>query len=188
MITVVKLNEPPRAPAYSYSSNARTIAPAPAAASSSDNGPSPKSHAAWSTADANDDCSICLDELLEGTDVKRLPCGHYFHPPCIDKWLGTKLECPMCKKALPLPPPSPSSRARGPGAAAAAAGPIFGAGGGGAGGGGIVQNALARLLGDGLGPFQILGGGGGDGAGGARFCNCEACRRRQLADLARGLR
>ena len=32
-------------------------------------------------------CAICMDDFARGTDVRRLPCGHLFHPPCVDPWL-----------------------------------------------------------------------------------------------------
>jgi hypothetical protein len=32
-------------------------------------------------------CAICFDEFAPDDDVKQLPCGHFFHPGCIDEWL-----------------------------------------------------------------------------------------------------
>jgi hypothetical protein len=32
-------------------------------------------------------CAICFDDFAADDDVKQLPCGHYFHPGCIDEWL-----------------------------------------------------------------------------------------------------
>lgn len=41
-------------------------------------------------------CSICVDGFTEGESTRVLPCGHDFHPACIDPWLlnipGT---CPL---------------------------------------------------------------------------------------------
>eukprot|EP00736_Rhodelphis_marinus_P013348 Rmarinus@m.7371 len=45
-----------------------------------------------------DVCSICLDDFSEGDSLRRLPCGHYFHQPCVDKWFGSRLLCPLCKR------------------------------------------------------------------------------------------
>lgn len=45
-------------------------------------------------------CSICLNEMEEGTLVKRLPCMHYFHPECIDQWLKINSTCPLDKKSI----------------------------------------------------------------------------------------
>jgi len=47
--------------------------------------------------DKSDECSICLEEYALGTAVKVLPCGHIFHPVCIDKWLAGHGVCPLCK-------------------------------------------------------------------------------------------
>jgi Ring finger domain len=50
-------------------------------------------------------CPICLDDFESGiTTIRELPCGHIFHPECIDSFLGNNSSlCPMCKKsALPL--------------------------------------------------------------------------------------
>ena len=46
--------------------------------------------------DGDENCSICLNPLKSSKMVKRLPCGHMFHGPCISKW--TQLTCPMCRQ------------------------------------------------------------------------------------------
>lgn len=48
-------------------------------------------------------CSVCLGELELDEEVRKLPCGHVFHRPCIDSWLGRSTVCPMCR-ASALPP------------------------------------------------------------------------------------
>lgn len=41
-------------------------------------------------------CSICTDDLVEGVRVRRLPCGHVFHPGCLDPWLMERAKtCPL---------------------------------------------------------------------------------------------
>ncbi|KAK8093465.1 hypothetical protein PG997_000150 [Apiospora hydei] len=41
-------------------------------------------------------CTICTDDFTEGVDVRKLPCGHLFHPPCIDQWLAEfGVTCPV---------------------------------------------------------------------------------------------
>ena len=30
------------------------------------------------------------------------PCNHKFHIPCLINWMTVKMECPTCRKALPL--------------------------------------------------------------------------------------
>jgi hypothetical protein len=50
-------------------------------------------------------CAICLDNFEPGvTEIRELPCGHIFHPECIDIFLGNNSSlCPLCKKtALPV--------------------------------------------------------------------------------------
>ncbi|KAK9824127.1 hypothetical protein WJX72_007979 [[Myrmecia] bisecta] len=47
--------------------------------------------------DEDNKCSICLDELVMGSVLRRLPCGHQFHRTCLDKWLLQKATCPICQ-------------------------------------------------------------------------------------------
>ena len=50
-------------------------------------------------------CAICLDNFESGiTEIREIPCGHIFHPECIDMFLGDNSSlCPLCKKsALPV--------------------------------------------------------------------------------------
>ncbi|KAL6609814.1 hypothetical protein ACP70R_039783 [Stipagrostis hirtigluma subsp. patula] len=53
----------------------------------------------------NDDqaaeCSICITALVAGEKVKELPpCGHCFHPDCVDAWLRSQPSCPLCRCLL----------------------------------------------------------------------------------------
>lgn len=44
------------------------------------------------------ECSICTEEFLEDVRLRSLPCGHRFHPDCIDPWfLERSITCPMCR-------------------------------------------------------------------------------------------
>ncbi|CAF3486253.1 unnamed protein product [Rotaria sp. Silwood1] len=43
-------------------------------------------------------CAICLSEYKTGEIVKRLRCKHFFHPECIDPWLKTSTQCPICRR------------------------------------------------------------------------------------------
>ncbi|KAF7961179.1 hypothetical protein EAE96_000845 [Botrytis aclada] len=47
-------------------------------------------------------CPVCLDDFeSETTLIRELPCGHIFHPECIDPFLGNNSSlCPMCKKSV----------------------------------------------------------------------------------------
>ncbi|KAH8648568.1 hypothetical protein BX600DRAFT_116417 [Xylariales sp. PMI_506] len=43
-------------------------------------------------------CSICTDDFIDGMDVRKLPCGHTYHPQCIDEWLRDfGVTCPLCR-------------------------------------------------------------------------------------------
>ncbi|KVH94032.1 E3 ubiquitin-protein ligase EL5-like [Cynara cardunculus var. scolymus] len=58
------------------------------------------------------ECSVCLSVFEEGEEVRKLPiCNHFFHASCIDMWLHSHIDCPLCRApvvAPPLPPPPPS--------------------------------------------------------------------------------
>ena len=45
-------------------------------------------------------CAICLEAMAEGDMVKSLPCLHAFHAKCIDRWLRSSKQCPMCKHVI----------------------------------------------------------------------------------------
>lgn len=45
-------------------------------------------------------CSICLVELLVGTQATRLRCSHLYHEGCIMKWLGRSNTCPLCRQIV----------------------------------------------------------------------------------------
>lgn len=47
--------------------------------------------------DEVDKCTICLCEFEDEEDVRRLPCMHLFHVPCVDQWLGQNKRCPICR-------------------------------------------------------------------------------------------
>ncbi|CAM0955044.1 unnamed protein product [Alopecurus aequalis] len=47
------------------------------------------------------ECSICITALVAGDKVKALPpCGHCFHPDCVDAWLRSQPSCPLCRTLL----------------------------------------------------------------------------------------
>lgn len=62
------------------------------------------------------DCSVCLSEFQEDETLRLLPkCNHAFHVPCIDTWLRSHTNCPMCRAPIvtnatqALPPEQPNA-------------------------------------------------------------------------------
>ncbi|XP_058104058.1 RING-H2 finger protein ATL52-like isoform X2 [Magnolia sinica] len=64
------------------------------------------------------DCSVCLNEFQEDERLKLLPkCSHAFHLHCIDTWLKSHSNCPLCRASIvstsppppQFPPPVPES-------------------------------------------------------------------------------
>nr|DAD27761.1 TPA_asm: hypothetical protein HUJ06_029229 [Nelumbo nucifera] len=49
-------------------------------------------------------CAVCLCQFKDGEDVRVLPgCRHSFHVPCIDMWLFSHANCPLCRTAITVP-------------------------------------------------------------------------------------
>jgi len=48
----------------------------------------------------SESCSVCLMDFEEKQNVRKLPCEHFYHKECIDKWLAQKGSCPVCKAEL----------------------------------------------------------------------------------------
>lgn len=47
------------------------------------------------------DCSVCLTEFEEDESLRLLPkCSHAFHIPCIDTWLRSHKNCPLCRAPI----------------------------------------------------------------------------------------
>ena len=41
-------------------------------------------------------CPVCMDFYKVGDERKHLPCGHYFHTVCIERWLAnSSMNCPL---------------------------------------------------------------------------------------------
>ncbi|XP_013625571.1 PREDICTED: RING-H2 finger protein ATL51-like [Brassica oleracea var. oleracea] len=47
------------------------------------------------------DCSVCLSEFQEEESLRLLPkCRHAFHVACIDTWLKSHSNCPLCRAEI----------------------------------------------------------------------------------------
>lgn len=54
--------------------------------------------------DGDSECAVCLSVFEEGEELRQLPkCKHSFHAPCIDMWLYSHMDCPLCRS--PVEPP-----------------------------------------------------------------------------------
>lgn len=44
------------------------------------------------------ECAVCLDNFNKGDKCRLLPiCNHSFHAQCVDAWLLTNSNCPICR-------------------------------------------------------------------------------------------
>jgi hypothetical protein len=51
-----------------------------------------------SEGDNYDNCSICVEAINSGTEVRRINhCRHTFHRACIDTWFARNVRCPNCR-------------------------------------------------------------------------------------------
>ncbi len=45
-------------------------------------------------------CCICLRTMKINDEVSLLKCQHLFHFKCLDKWIETKEDCPICRNEI----------------------------------------------------------------------------------------
>ncbi|KAK2389477.1 RING-type E3 ubiquitin transferase [Trifolium repens] len=44
------------------------------------------------------ECCVCLSGFEANQEVSELPCKHFFHRGCLDKWFDNKhTSCPLCR-------------------------------------------------------------------------------------------
>ncbi|KAI8530438.1 hypothetical protein RHMOL_Rhmol11G0058300 [Rhododendron molle] len=54
------------------------------------------------------DCSVCLSEFQDDERLRLLPkCSHAFHVTCIDTWLKSHSNCPLCRAIIAFVNASP---------------------------------------------------------------------------------
>jgi hypothetical protein len=49
-----------------------------------------------------DDCSICLENIINEEHKKITTCNHIFHEECMARWMSLNHNCPLCRKNLDL--------------------------------------------------------------------------------------
>ena len=45
-------------------------------------------------------CGICMDSFKHDENIKQLACDHIFHKECLNQWLQSKKNCPLCEKII----------------------------------------------------------------------------------------
>ena len=54
------------------------------------------------------ECAVCLNEFQEEEKIRMLPnCLHVFHIDCVDTWLQTHPNCPLCRSEITSTNPIP---------------------------------------------------------------------------------
>lgn len=48
-------------------------------------------------------CVVCIAEYEDGDTLRRLPCSHFFHSRCADRWLHRSKKCPLCMQSISSP-------------------------------------------------------------------------------------
>ncbi|GAB9468151.1 Ring finger domain [Globisporangium polare] len=48
------------------------------------------------------ECTICQIRYGIGDHIVTLPCQHFFHACCVDKWLWNHISCPLCRTEVSL--------------------------------------------------------------------------------------
>ncbi|KAI3811120.1 hypothetical protein L1987_20837 [Smallanthus sonchifolius] len=55
-------------------------------------------------------CCICLAKYGDDDLLRELPCTHFFHTECVDRWLKINASCPLCKFEIELQPADQTSQ------------------------------------------------------------------------------
>lgn len=54
--------------------------------------------------DINEQCIICINMIQLKETIRVLKCKHKFHKSCIDRWLMSRLQCPICRQNVAASP------------------------------------------------------------------------------------
>ena len=46
-------------------------------------------------------CTVCCDTIAVGNKGMFMPCGHIYHPDCLNPWLKDHNTCPVCRFEMP---------------------------------------------------------------------------------------
>ncbi|XP_077252385.1 RING-H2 finger protein ATL1-like [Tasmannia lanceolata] len=50
---------------------------------------------------SDNECAVCLSVFADGDELRQLPeCKHSFHVGCIDMWLSSHSNCPLCRATI----------------------------------------------------------------------------------------
>lgn len=50
------------------------------------------------------ECCICMESVgIHSRERMVTPCNHFFHATCLERWLEVRLECALCRTAVPPP-------------------------------------------------------------------------------------
>jgi len=50
--------------------------------------------------ESEESCSICLENYKKNDTINILKCGHKYHEKCIDEWISTSDNCPLCRLSI----------------------------------------------------------------------------------------
>ena len=48
----------------------------------------------------NETCPICLEDYNIGDTLNELICNHFYHKKCINNWIISNNNCPICRSSI----------------------------------------------------------------------------------------
>ena len=50
----------------------------------------------------DEECCLCMEAFQDTDELRVLPCEHFYHKGCIDRWFAARRyqarSCPLCKR------------------------------------------------------------------------------------------